>query len=89
MAVSPLSLEEQVQNVHDRAAVVVAIRALAENYRADPARWENQTVDVYLEALAAWIDDMDGYFRNQGVKPPERPDWNVVAQALLAAGSYE
>jgi hypothetical protein len=32
---------------------------------------------------------MDGYFRNQGVKPPERPDWNVVAQALLAAGSYE
>jgi hypothetical protein len=89
MAISPLSLEEQVRNVHDRADVIVAIRALAENYRADPSRWENQTLDAYLEALAAWIDDMDGYFRNQGVEAPDPPDWNVVAQALLAAGIYE
>jgi len=89
MAISPLRIEEQVQNVHDRAELVAAVRALAEDFRANPSHWENQTLDIYLEALAAWIEDMDGYFRNQGVKTPDLPDWNVIAQALFAASIYE
>jgi hypothetical protein len=42
-----------------------------------------------LEALAAWVEDMDGYYLNQGKAVPEKPDWKHVADMLMAAKLYE
>jgi len=55
----------------------------------DPAKWGNTDLGAYLEALAAWVGDMDGWFRNRGVEEPEQPTWAHVAQILLASALYE
>ena len=51
--------------------------------------WENPTLDRYLEALAAWIHDMPGYFKNQHIEEPREPSWRLVATILHAAKTYE
>jgi hypothetical protein len=60
---------------------------------ADLARnedsWENTTLDRYLEALAAWADDMDGYFTSRGEPIPEQPTWALVGMMLTSASIYE
>ncbi|MGW0821644.1 DUF7660 family protein [Streptomyces sp. NPDC002845] len=52
-------------------------------------RWENRTLDRFLDALAAWIDDSPGWYRNFAKGLPEEGDWTFLARALQAATLYE
>ena len=40
-------------------------------------------------SLAAWAEDMDGYYLNAGGPVPEQPTWKTLADMLLAARIYE
>jgi hypothetical protein len=51
--------------------------------------WENATLERFLEAMAAYLGDLDGYFRNRGESVPDQPDWHLVALLLVAASGYE
>lgn len=62
---------------------------LSQDYRNNPDTWENNDLGSYLEALAAWVDDMDGYYINTGQPVPEKPTWLNIADILLAAKVYE
>lgn len=57
--------------------------------QAKPATWENATLDRYLSALERWLEDADGYYRNQGRNVPSNPTWRDVAEMLIAATMYE
>jgi hypothetical protein len=77
---------DSIETRQDLARFVLALRHdLLNNEDA----WENPTLDRFLEALAAWIADMEGYFKNQNVPEPDRPDWRLVGQMLFAASIYE
>ncbi|MET8030045.1 DUF7660 family protein [Streptomyces avermitilis] len=75
--------------VTTRADLVSYINLLAQEAQAPSCGWENPSLDRYLEALAAWTDDMDGYFGNRGEPVPDRPDWSLIAGMLRAACFYE
>jgi hypothetical protein len=51
--------------------------------------WENATLERFLEAMAAYLGDLDGYFHNSGEPVPDQPDWHLVALLLVAASGYE
>lgn len=79
-------MEEAVQTHHDLAQFV---RDLLREYRADADAWENTTLPDFLEAMSAWIDDMDGWYANRGEAMPDQPSWATFAQILGAATVYE
>lgn len=76
-------------SVASREELVAFINALRDEYRADPAQWENNGLDGFLDALAAWVNDSPGYWANAGEPEPSRPDWAWIALALRAATGYE
>jgi hypothetical protein len=43
----------------------------------------------YLEALGAWVEDMNGYYQAKGGAIPLQPSWKMLGQILLAAKVYE
>ncbi|MGH2599621.1 MAG: DUF7660 family protein, partial [Dehalococcoidia bacterium] len=43
----------------------------------------------YLSAMAAWAEDMDGYYENRGDPVPKQPSWRTLGELLLAARVYE
>ncbi|WP_253915702.1 hypothetical protein [Streptomyces sp. NRRL S-31] len=51
--------------------------------------WETADLPSFLEALAAWIDDADGWYGNTGRELPPGGDWAFFARALRAAAVYE
>jgi hypothetical protein len=55
----------------------------------DPAvGFENGSLPRYLSALAAWLDDSDGYYLHQRRVPPSNA-WEIINDALRAAKEYE
>lgn len=76
---------EDVAGVRTRADFVKLVRSLA----ADAGdEWENATLPRYLEALAAWVEDMDGFYHGQRRPVPEIA-WQAVAEMMVAATLYE
>lgn len=84
-----MTLAEHNNSIRSREDFVAFIKALVKDLRENPASWENSNLESYLEALGAWVEDMDGYYLNQGKHVPQQPDWKVIADMLMAAKMYE
>jgi hypothetical protein len=71
----------------DREHLAQTLRSLARDAAAG-ANWENNTLSGYLDALAAWLADADGYYLNLNrVRPSNH--WETMNDALRAATVYE
>ncbi|MFD3508641.1 hypothetical protein [Nocardia sp. NPDC058666] len=69
--------------------MVSAVRALVADWSAGPpAHWDNHSLPDYLEALAGWLADAEGFYANRGVPIPWS-SWEVMQTALRAATIYE
>jgi hypothetical protein len=79
-------MRDSVKTREDLARFVLALR---DDLLSHEDAWENATLARFLEALGAWIGDMQGYFKNQGIPEPEQPDWRLVGHMLFAASIYE
>ena len=52
--------------------------------------WENNTLDRFLEAMLAWSNDADGYYKNFNLEIDHQvASWRVFADLLAAARVYE
>ena len=70
-----------------RDAVIAMAQELAAE-AASGAPWPNAELHEYLDALAGWLKDSDGYYLNRTIVPPGN-GWEVVRDALRAATVYE
>ena len=80
---------EEVKGVETREDFVEFVQHLLQDWRQHPERWENANLEAYLEAIAAWVQDMDGYEGNRGKPFPKHLTWREVGEILLAARIYE
>ena len=65
------------------------IEMLLYDLKSNSKEWENITLESYLEAMASWIKDMDGYYQNNNLPIPKNVEWNVFANILIGAKMYE
>jgi len=84
-----MSISEQVKSVQTREEFVEFVKVLSKDFKSNQATWENKDAGSFLEALASWVEDMDGYYLNEGKTVPKQLDWNVAANMLVAAKMYE
>jgi hypothetical protein len=82
-------MSTRVSNVVSKEDLADFIEALRDDFLKDPSAWENHTVDRYLDAMAAWVRDMDGYYKNAREIPPIATTWQTMADILSAAKTYE
>ncbi|MCZ1006621.1 DUF7660 family protein [Streptomyces lydicus] len=75
--------------VDSREALASFVRDLRRDYVDNDGSWEAADLGDFLEALAAWIDDADGWYRNTGRGLPPHGDWAFFARSLSAATVYE
>jgi hypothetical protein len=80
---------DQIENIRTREDLIVFLQELHQDHRDNPQAWDNNTLELFLEALAAWAQDMDGFYLNQKLPVPEKPEWKTFAHMLVAATMYE
>ncbi len=84
-----MTLTEHINSIRTRQDFVGFSKALSKDLHDNPQSWENVTLDRFLEAIGAWVEDMDGYYLNQGKPVPLQPDWKTIGDILMAAKMYE
>jgi hypothetical protein len=85
----PIDLTEMVETIQSHPDFVAFSQALLKDLKERPAGWENRDLPAFLEALGAWVEDMNGYYQAKGGAIPLQPSWKMLAQILLAAKVYE
>jgi hypothetical protein len=84
-----MDLNAKADSVNSRDHFVDFLNALRQDAITHPEEWQNKTLDEYLEALSAWVQDMDGYYENHDRPGPTSPSWKNLAEMMLAAKYYE
>ena len=79
----------RIEGIKTHKDMSVFIGELHQDFLANSESWENRTLSNFLEALAAWTNDMDGYYLNIGSEVPTEPKWSTFADMLIAATMYE
>lgn len=85
-----MNLREECNGVSEQEELVDFINKLIKSYMDAPSEWTNKDIPSFLEALSAWIEDMEGYYKNQDLKfDKDDISWGNIADMLYAATMYE
>jgi hypothetical protein len=80
-------MEIDYEKIESKEALISLIQKLSSE---DSGAWENISTTDFLEALAAWLESADGFYRNFNLETrSEKPSWQLFADALRAATIYE
>lgn len=79
----------EVKKIQTRENFISFLRALKKDYTENLSSWENRNIETFLGAMAAWVEDMDGFYINQNLPVPENPDRKVFADILMGGKLYE
>jgi hypothetical protein len=84
-----MHLHEMINEIRSKEDLLKFLSALRKDLVTNKEDWENPTLDMYLEAMEAWIKAMDYCYINTNQSIPEQPTWKVFADILYAARIYE
>ena len=84
-----MALQKKLEKVTSREELAEWVAQLKNNFIDHPEEWENADIASYLEAISAWLHDMDGYYENQNMPTPSFPTWRMLGDILLASKFYE
>ncbi|MBM9502563.1 hypothetical protein JWG44_20110 [Leptospira sp. 201903071] len=80
---------EEINSIKGKDDFIEFIFKLSNDFRDNTSEWINQDIESFLEALARWVEDSDGYYQNIGIIQPKAPDWKSIAEMFIAAKYYE
>jgi len=78
-----------IDGIKSKAEFLEFLEELQHDLQYNRPDWENPTLEGFLEAMAAWIEDSDNYHRITGRGKPMDGDWQFLANVLAAARIYE
>ena len=85
-----LGPNRSVYRMDSRSDLVQFIYALQNDLKQHPENWENNDLHTFLGALAAFLGDADGFYRNMKVDvDADLPSWRLLADCLQAAAVYD
>lgn len=70
-----------IESISDKEDFLSFIQRLVVDYRENPQKWENKSVDEYLQAMVSWIEDFSSSEFNN-------IDWNKIDYTTLAKLLY-
>ncbi|USA47698.1 hypothetical protein NDN11_06180 [Acinetobacter sp. C26M] len=83
-------LDKAIDAISSHTELAIFIKKLRQNLIDDPNNWENINLSDFLDALASWTEDMEGYYKNiDQSNRLDKLDWKVFAEMLMAARIYE
>ncbi|WP_426791850.1 DUF7660 family protein [Sphingobacterium sp. WOUb80] len=76
--------------VTDRQSFIKFLDLLRLDLLQHPETWENKTLPDFLEALATYTEDIQGYYDNTNANvDAEKASWSTFADIFKGAKIYE
>ncbi len=79
-----------IDKINSRKEFIDFIDSLRTDLVKNPNNWENKKLDDFLEAIARYTADIQGYYDNtkQNIDA-DKPEWQTFADILKGAAIYE
>ncbi|MCI8554009.1 MAG: hypothetical protein HFJ80_03585 [Clostridiales bacterium] len=74
-------IRRQIEEISGKEDFLAFLHELAMDFRKYPDEWENRTVDLYLEAMLSWIEDVSSSEWNE-------TDWGHIPYSDMAKILY-
>jgi hypothetical protein len=84
-----MKFKQKIDEISNKEDFVNFVELLVSDLNSNPNDWTNKDLSEYLEAVARWTEDMEGYYRNLNIPMPENIDWKVFASILVSGKMYE
>ena len=84
-----MSILQTPQNVNSQNDLAKFVEELLIDYRKNKDSWENADLDSFLEAMSAWVQDLDGYYENNELEISTLNKWRILADILMASRVYQ
>lgn len=84
-----MNLAQRVSEIKHREDLIRLIREICDQVATHADEWPNSDLPAFLEAMAAWIEDMDGYYAGRGEQVPRHLSWKNVGEIIATALIYE
>ena len=83
-------LYEKAENVKTKEDLIEFVKLLEKDFIENKKKWENCTVDGYLESISAWTEDTEKFFlSDKENKIAKNIPWGIFAQLLHSGKIYE
>jgi hypothetical protein len=84
-------LAEVIEKIKTKKDFISFVKLLVDDLKNNPKKWENNTLEFYLDAIGSWTNDMEGYYEYIGINniDYDKINWRIFADILLAASHYE
>ena len=80
-------MDKYIEKVTDKETFLRFMKMLVDDYRENPQEWEQGSIDGYLDAMMAWIDDFSKCKNND--IDWEKIDYSIIARILYMGKIYE
>ncbi|GED17835.1 hypothetical protein [Aneurinibacillus migulanus] len=80
---------EKTEQVTTKNQFLEFLNLLNKDFKLNVDEWENKSIDNYLEAIESWIEEMEGYYKNNNLPVPNNIDWNFLATIFYVGKIYE
>ena len=80
---------KKINEISSKEDFITFVELLVSDLKSNPDEWENKSLRSYLEAIASWTEDMEGFYQNNNLEVPRNVNWKVFANILMAAKMYE
>ena len=78
------------ENIKTREDFIKFAKELSQNYKDHKQEWENNKLDLFLDAMATYSNDVQGYYKNWHPEvSADIPSWRVFADILKGSTLYE
>lgn len=85
-----MNVHEMSKKIETKKDFEEFLKCLKSDFEINQDDWENRNLKDFLEALQAYTEDIEGYFKNMKESfDVEKPTWKIFAQLLLGAKVYE
>ena len=84
-----MSVDKLLDNMNSKEDFIFFMRCLLNDNQVNIEEWENRDIPLYLESIASWVEDMEGYYQNIGLEIPSNIDWKFIATLFYVGKIYE
>lgn len=84
-----MDLYENINMIQTRENFVEFLYLMVKDKELNSEEWENKSITEYIEGMASWVEDMDGYYNNMNLQMPRDIDWKFIATLLYVGKIYE
>lgn len=84
-----MHLHESINAIQTKDEFIEFLNLMIKDNEINSEEWENKSITEYLEGMASWVEDMDGYYNNMNLQMPRDIDWKFIATLLYVGKIYE